>query len=96
MLSLRVRRTPKARDDMAVSAGEANAAVSVNPYKMLTYQARREPEWEQFNMAMEAEVDSLWRNVTWELVDLPPGAKVTGTHMLCERKRRAVIRQKAR
>jgi len=63
---------------------------------MLTYQARWEPDWEQFNMSVEAEVDSLWRNVTWELVDLPPGAKVTGTHMLCERKRRAVIRHKAR
>jgi len=31
----------------------------------------------------------LWRNSTWELVDLPVGAKVTGTQMLCERKRGA-------
>ena len=97
--SLRVRPTPTARDDMAVSTGESYAAVSVNPDKMLIYQARREPDWEQFNMAVEAEVDSLWRNGTWELVDLPPGAKVTGTQMLCERKRGAdgaVSRHKAR
>ena len=74
-------------------------AVSVNPDKMLIHQARREPDWVQFNVAVEAEVDALWRNGTWELVDLPPGAKVTGKSMLCERKRGAdgaVSRQNAR
>jgi len=97
--SLRVRSTPTARADMAVSAGEAYAAVSVNPDKMLIHQARREPDWVQFNMAVKAEVDSLWRNGTSELVDLPPRAKFTGTQMLCERKRGAdgaVSRHKAR
>jgi len=87
--SLRVCPTPTARADTAVSAGETYAAVSVCPDKMLIHQARREPDWEQFNIAVEAEVDSLWRNGTWELVDLPRGAKVTGTQMLCERKRGA-------
>jgi len=94
--SPRVRPTPTARAYMAVSAGEAYAAVSVNPDKI--HQARREPDWEQMNVAVEAEVDSLWRNGTSELVDLPPGAKVTGTQMLFERKRGAdgaVSRHKA-
>jgi len=59
-----VRPTPTARADKAFSAGEAYAAVSVYPDKMLSHQARREPDWVQFNMAVEAEVDALCRNGT--------------------------------
>ena len=97
--SLRVCPKLTARADMAVSAGDSYAAVSANADKMLIYQARREPDWEHFSMAVEAVVDSLWRNGTWEFVDLPPVAKVTGTQMLCEHKRGAdgaVSRHKAR
>jgi len=96
--SLRLRPMSTARADSAVSAGEAYASVPVKTYKMLIHQARREPDWVKVNMAVEADVDSLWRNGTWELVNLPPAAKVTGTQMLCERKRGAdgaVSRHKA-
>lgn len=61
--------------------------------------ARKEADWPQFDAAVRAEVDSLWRNGTWVLADLPRGAKLLPTQMLCERKRGAdgeVSRHKGR
>lgn len=59
------------------------------PDKMRIHQARKEPDWPLFDEAVCKEVDSLWRNRTWELTDLPPGKAITDTEMLCERKRGA-------
>ena len=87
--SLRARPSQTSRADMAIGMGEAYSAVAASPDKMLVHKAREEADWERFDEAVRAEVDSLWRNGTWELVDLPVGAKVTGTQMLCERKRGA-------
>jgi len=65
------------------------AAMAQDPDKMRIHQARKAADWTEFDKAVKREVDSLWDNGTWELVDLPPGKKVTGTQMLCERKRGA-------
>jgi len=97
--SLRARLPQTSRADMAIGKGEAHSAVAASPDKMLIHKAREEADWERFDEAVRAEVDSLWRNGTWELVDLPMGAKVTGMQMLCERKRGAdgsVSRKKGR
>eukprot|EP00170_Pyropia_yezoensis_P005400 contig_21956_g5414 len=79
---------------------EAMAAhVASNPDKMPIQRARKEADWPQFDAAVRAEVDSLWRNGTWVLADLPRGAKLLPTQMLCERKRGAdgeVSRHKGR
>jgi len=75
------------------------AALPHDPDKMRIHVARRADDWEQFDEAVKREVDSLWANGTWELVNLPPGKKVTGAQMLCERKRSAdgeVARYKGR
>lgn len=55
--------------------------------KMMIHQARREPDCPSFHEAMLKEVQSLWDNGTWELVDLPEGKLVTPTQSQCERKR---------
>lgn len=65
------------------------AHVASNPDKMPIQRARKEADWPQFDAAVRAEVDSLWRNGTWVLADLPRGAKLLPTQMLCERKRGA-------
>ena len=75
------------------------AALPQDPDKMRIHVARRADDWKLFDEAVKREVDSLWANGTWELVDLPPGKKVTGAQMLCERKRGAdgeVARYKGR
>lgn len=51
--------------------------------------AKKEPDWDAFDAANRAEVQALWTNNTWELVDLPFGKTIPGTQMLCERKRGA-------
>jgi len=79
--------------------GTSLAAMPQDPDKMRIHQARKAADWTEFDKAVKREVDSLWDNGTWELVDLPPGKKVTGTQMLCERKRGAdgeVTRHKGR
>jgi len=50
-------------------------------------QARREPDWPEFDAAVQCEVDSLWAHGTWYLTDLPAGKTVTDTEILFERKR---------
>jgi len=60
-----------------------------NPDKMRLYQAKKEADWSEFDKAIQAEVQSLWDNGTWELMDLPDGQSVTPTEMLAERKRGA-------
>jgi len=69
--------------------GAAMAALPQDPDKMRIDVARRAADWPQFDEAVRREVDSLWSNGTWELVDLPAGKKVTGAQTLCERKRGA-------
>eukprot|EP00170_Pyropia_yezoensis_P001938 contig_8306_g1942 len=51
--------------------------------------AKKEPDWPDFHRANMKEVDSLWRNGTWELATRPPGAAILPTQMLNERKRGA-------
>lgn len=66
---------------------------------MLIQKTRLELDRVQFDSAVRAEVDSLWMNGIWTLVNLPPGVKVKGAHMPCERKRGAdgtVSRNKGR
>lgn len=65
------------------------AHAASNPDKMPIHQARKEADWVQFDAEVRAEVDSLWSNGTWVLADLPRGAKLLPTQMLCERKRGA-------
>jgi len=80
-------------------SGVAMAAMPQDPDKLRIHAARKAADWPQFDEAVKREVDSLWANGTWELVDLPAGKKVTGTQMLCERKRGAggeVTRHKGR
>eukprot|EP00168_Porphyra_purpurea_P003952 TRINITY_DN1457_c0_g1_i3.p1 TRINITY_DN1457_c0_g1~~TRINITY_DN1457_c0_g1_i3.p1 ORF type:complete len:899 (+),score=181.15 TRINITY_DN1457_c0_g1_i3:879-3575(+) len=80
-------------------SGVAMAAMSQDPDKLRIHAARKAADWPQFDEAVKREVDSLWANETWELVDLPAVKKVTGTQMLCERKRGAggeVTRHKGR
>lgn len=70
-----------------------------SPDKMRIDQARREPDWPDFDKAVKAEVDALWDQGTWERTDLPDGKRITDTEMLCERKRGstgAVTRHKGR
>jgi len=55
--------------------------------KMRISQARHEPDWPEFDAAVQREVNSLWEHGTWYLTDLPPGKTVTDTEILCERKR---------
>lgn len=55
--------------------------------KMTIYRARHEPDWPLLDKGNREEVEALWRNQTWELFELPPGQSVTGTQMLCDRKR---------
>jgi len=50
-------------------------------------QAPLEPDWDLFDAAIAAEVDALWANNTWELVEVPHDKKLTQTVMLRERKR---------
>ena len=58
-----------------------------NPDKMTLAQARREPDWPAFDTAVRAEMEALWDNGTFELVELPAGAAVLPFQILCERKR---------
>lgn len=51
--------------------------------KMTIYRAAHEPDWDLFDKANKEEVEALWRNQTWELVNLPPGKSLTGMQMLC-------------
>lgn len=85
--SLRARPRQAAPADASGGVGGAYAAIAPNLDKMLIHKARNEPDWELFHAAVQKEVESLWTNGPWELVDLPEGKKVTGTQMLCERKR---------
>jgi len=74
---------------VAVTAWALAAKGRGNPDKMRMDQAKLAPDWDVFDAAIQAEVDALWENGTWELVDLPRGKKLTQTVMLCERKRGA-------
>lgn len=87
--SLRPRPKQTKRADANLCRGEAYAAVSPSPDKMNIHKAKKEPDWPKFHLAVQEEVESLWKNGTWVLVDLPEGKTVTGTQMLCERKRGA-------
>jgi len=55
--------------------------------KMRIEQARREPDWPEFDAAVQREVDSLWAHGTWYLTDRPAGKTVTDTDIIFERKR---------
>ena len=74
---------------VAVTAWALAAKGRGNPDKMRMDQAKLEPDWDLFDAAIQAEVDALWENGTWELVDLPRGKKLIQTVMLYERKRGA-------
>lgn len=89
-----------ATEDSGQGSGTALAAHSAgNPDKMTMARAKKEPDWPDFHRAHIKEVESLWRNGTWELATLPPGAAILPTQMLNERKRWAageVTRHKGR
>jgi len=84
---------PHLAGDAATAKGLLSWALAArargNPDKMRLYQAKKEPDWSEFDKAIQAEVQSLWENGTWELTDLPDGQTVTPTEMLAERKRGA-------
>jgi len=73
----------------AVTVWALAAQARGNRDKMRMDQAKLAPDWDLFDVAIQAEVDALWANGTWELVDLPRGKNLTLTVMLCERKRGA-------
>lgn len=81
------------------SVAWALATSGGSPDKMRMDQAKREPDWPEFDKATRAEVEALHANGTWRLVTRKPGMKITPTTMLCERKRGTtseVVRYKGR
>ena len=56
---------------VAVTAWALAAKGRGNPDKMRMDQAKLPPDWDLFHAAIQAEVDALWENGTWALVDLP-------------------------
>lgn len=85
----RVMRAARAPRIWEPNLGRALATNGASPDKMRMDQAKREPDWPDFDKAIKAEVDALWSNGTWKLVNRVPGMKITPTTMLCERKRGA-------
>jgi len=63
------------------------ASAGGGPDKMHIRRAMKAADWPEFHKANQKEVDALWANKTWVLVDLPPGKKLTKTQMLSEPKR---------
>jgi len=55
--------------------------------KMRIDQARREPDWPEFDAADQSEVNSLWAYGTCYLTEFPVGKTVTDTDIFCERQR---------
>jgi hypothetical protein len=70
------------------------------PLEPATYaQAKASPHFEQWQKATDEEYESLMSNDTWEIVQLPPGAKVLGSKWVFKLKRGptgAIERFKAR
>ena len=57
------------------------------------------PDWEQWELAMQDEINSIIKNRTWDLVELPAGRKAIGSKWVFTRKRTAsgeIERYKAR
>jgi len=86
-----------AADDGAAASPRANNPVGAalvahagsSPDKMTLAQAKKAHDWPAFDAATRQEVDSLWKNGTLELADLPAGATVLPIKIICERKRGA-------
>lgn len=71
--------------------GAAFAAYSgPNNDKMTLAQARQEPDWDLFDLAVEEEMDALWDGGVFELAWLPDGADLLPFQILCERKRNKI------
>lgn len=51
----------------------ALAANGPSPDKMRMDRAKREDDWPEFAKAINAEVDTLWKEGTWRLVKRKPG-----------------------
>eukprot|EP00168_Porphyra_purpurea_P012645 TRINITY_DN3365_c0_g1_i4.p1 TRINITY_DN3365_c0_g1~~TRINITY_DN3365_c0_g1_i4.p1 ORF type:complete len:603 (+),score=130.38 TRINITY_DN3365_c0_g1_i4:107-1810(+) len=68
--------------------GTAYAAYSgPNHDKTTLAQARREPDWDLFDIAVEEQMDAMWDGGVFELAWLPEGESVLPFQILCERKR---------
>lgn len=84
----------KEQEEAALNAWALAAIAFGQPGKVLdnthVSRARREPDWELFDIAKQAEFQALWDNKTWDLVELSSEKRFTGTQMLCERKLEAM------
>jgi len=49
---------------MTIGMGEAYSAVASSPDKILIHKGRKEADWKRLDEALQAEVESLWRNST--------------------------------
>ena len=72
--STRERRSPQRYSDYVHLAVAAAASGEPQTYE----QALDQPDAEQWKEAMQSEYDSIVRNRTWTLVNLPPGRKAIG------------------
>ena len=81
------RVSPPIGPRRGLHASALAASAGGGPDKMHIRRAMKAADWPEFHKANQKEVDALWANKTWVLVDLPPGKKLTETQMLCERKR---------
>nr|GFB18654.1 hypothetical protein [Tanacetum cinerariifolium] len=56
------------------------------PETRLLLKALSDPEFKKWLVAMNAEIQSMYDNKVWKLVDLPPGAKVVKSKWICKKK----------
>lgn len=92
-------RVSRERQRTPLQAWAYAAMSGGSPDKMRLDQARKQPDWPQFDAANKKEVDSLWDMGTFELTNYKPWMALIDLEMLSERKRGAngeVTRHKGR
>ena len=104
-MNQRIQRERRAPDRLDIITGDwwdfiENANVAVSNDEPSSYQeAMNSSKSDQWRKAIEEELDSLEKNHTWELVNLPEGKNVVGSRWVFKEKRGAngeINRHKAR
>ncbi len=93
--STRERKTPKRYEDFASSF----ALITEDGEPSCYQEAVDDTDSEKWKVAMEEEMDSLAKNNTWDLVELPEGRSVVGCKWVFKLKRKvdgSIERYKAR
>ena len=105
VVNQRIQRERRAPDRLDIITGDwwdfiENANVAVSNDEPSSYQeAMNSSKSDQWRKAIEEELDSLEKNHTWELVNLPEGKNVVGSRWVFKEKRGAngeINRHKAR